>query len=387
MYIKKLKEKRAELRAEMDAIIATAESEERALSEEEVSDFEGKEKEIKKIDRTIAAYEKRAEDDLGDDDDDESQKKATAEAEERAFADYIRGTYSEEKRADVNLTFTNNGAVIPSSIADKIIEKVKDISPVFALATPYNVGGTLTIPKYDESTQKITMSYADEFSELASTSGKFASIELSGFLAGALTKVSKKLVNNSQFDLVSYVIEKMADAIVEWIEKEMLIGTTSKIEGLSSIKQVVTAAAQAAITADELIDCQEEVPDRYMQNSIWIMNKKTRKAIRKLKDQEGNYLLNKDATSRWGYTLLGNDIYCSDQMPEMAAGKTAVYFGDFSGLALKISENPSIEVLREKFATQHALGVVAWLEIDSKIEDEQKISALKLAAAAQNPAG
>ena len=380
MFIKKLKEKRTELKSKMDALLSSAEAEERALSEEETTEFEGYEKEIKKIDRTIDAYEKRAEEEL-DEEDDPEEGTENAEAEERAFVEYIRGTYSEE-RADANLTFANNGAVIPSSIANKIIEKVKDISPIFKLADTYNVAGNLSIPKYDEETQKITMAYADEFTELESTSGKFSSIELKGFLAGVLTKVSKRLINNAHFDVLSYIVNKMAEAIVCWIEKEMLIGTDGKIEGLSGVKQVVTTEATTAITADELIDTQEEIPDLYRGASIWIMNRKTRKAIRKLKDADGNYLLNKDVTSRWGYTLLGSDIYCSDQMPQIASGETTIYYGDMSGLALKISEDPSIEVLREKYATQHAVGIVGWLEIDSKIEDEQKIAALKMKAGA-----
>ena len=67
-------------------------------------------------------------------------------------------------------------------------------------------------------------------------------------------------------------------------------------------------------------------------------------------------------------------------MPKIAAGKTAIYYGDMSGLALKISESPTIEILREKFATQHAIGIVGWLEADAKVEDEQKIAALKMKA-------
>lgn len=380
MFIKKLKEKRTELKASMDALIAAAETEERALTEEETSEFDGYEAEIKKIDRTIEAYEKRAEEELEPEEETEETGEDT-EAEERAFADYIRGTYAEE-RADVNLTFTNNGAVIPASIANKIIDKVKDICPIFQMADTYNVGGNLTIPKYDESTQKITMAYASEFTELESTSGKFTSIELKGFLAGVLTKVSKQLINNSNFDILSYVVNKMAEAIAVWIEKELLVGTTSKIEGLSGVTQTVTTATTTAVTADELIDLQEEIPDVYKPASIWIMNRTTRKAIRKLKDADGNYLLNKDMTARWGYTLLGSDVYCSDQMPGIAAGKTTIYYGDMSGLALKISEAPSIEILREKFATQHAIGVVGWLEVDSKVEDTQKIAALKMKASA-----
>ena len=173
----------------------------------------------------------------------------------------------------------------------------------------------------------------------------------------------------------------MAEAISKWIEKELLNGTTDKVTGLSTAKQTVTAAATAAITADELIDVQEEIPDVYQNGAIWIMNKATRKAIRKLKDNDGNYILNKDATAKWGYTLFGKDIYTSVNMPGMEAGKTVIYYGDMSGLAVKLSEDVSIEVLREKFATQHAIGVVGWIEIDSKIENEQKIAKLVMKTA------
>lgn len=93
----------------------------------------------------------------------------------------------------------------------------------------------------------------------------------------------------------------------------------------------------------------------------------------------GNYILNKDANAKWGYTLFGKDVYTSDNMPEIATGKTVVYYGDMSGLAVKVSEDINIEVLREKFATQHALGVVGWVEADAKIENEQKISCLVMA--------
>ncbi|MNN85332.1 hypothetical protein D3C81_2026070 [compost metagenome] len=67
-------------------------------------------------------------------------------------------------------------------------------------------------------------------------------------------------------------------------------------------------------------------------------------------------------------------------MDTMGAGKTAIYYGDMSGLAVKLSEDINIQILREKFATQHALGVVGWVELDSKIENEQKIAKLVMKA-------
>lgn len=383
--LKKLSERRVELMTQLENLVKTCETETRAFNEEEQKQYSDILAEVSSIDATLDAadqgaalqrVERRA---AGGQEENPSQE----EMETRAFECYIRGVSADvETRAAVNMTVGDNGAVIPTSIANKIIEMVKEISPLYQLATHYDVGGTLTIPSYDESTQKITMAYATEFTALTSSSGKFTSISLGGFLAGALTKVSMSLVNNSKFDIVSYVIRKMAEAVAEWIENELINGTASKIEGLSKVTASVTAAAATAITSDELIDLQESIPDALQANCIWVMSRATRKAIRKLKDGDGNYLLNKDATSKWGYSLFGHDVYVSQSMPDMAAGKRAVLYLDPTGLAVKISEEPSVQVLREKFADEHAVGVICWMEVDSKVENKQKVAVLAMGAGA-----
>lgn len=210
-----LVEQRNNLLDEMDGLLKKAKEETRAFSDEESTRFEEIKTEISKIDKTIKAEEEARSLDKKVPAK-QAEQRTQEEAETRAFDNYIRGLV--EERADVNLTVGANGAVIPSSIANKIIQKVYDISPIYQLATRYNVGGTLSIPYYDESAGTIEMAYSDEFVDLESTSGKFGSIELKGFLAGALSKVSKSLVNNSQFDLVSFVVGKMAESIAKWIE-------------------------------------------------------------------------------------------------------------------------------------------------------------------------
>ena len=382
--LKKLSERRVELMARLEGMVSTCQMETRAFNEEERASYSKILDEVRSIDATLDAAEQGQA--LS-----QVERRAAAaeethtqeELENRAFECYVRGIAPElETREAVNMTVGDNGAVIPTSIANKIIGMVKEISPLYQRATHYNVGGNLTIPSYDESTQKITMAYATEFTALTSTSGKFTSISLSGFLAGALTKVSISLVNNSKFDIVSYVIRKMAEAVAEWIENELINGTASKIEGLSKVTASVTAAAATAITSDELIDLQESIPDALQANCIWVMSRATRKAIRKLKDGDGNYLLNKDATSKWGYSLFGHDVYVSQSMPDMAAGKRAVLYLDPTGLAVKISEEPSVQVLREKFADEHAVGVICWMEVDFKVENKQKVAVLAMGAGA-----
>lgn len=388
MNLKKLTEQRAKKQKEMQDLVDAADAEERSLNEAEIAEFEKLEKEVLGIDASIRAVNaaRNLDDDIPAGDDDEKEKKKDKEqeqreAEERDLADfeaYLRGKV--EERENTNMVKTENGAVIPSTIANKIIQKVVDICPIYYDADRYNVNGTLQIPYYDETTKDIKMEYCDEFTDGESSVGKFASITLTGYLARAITDVSKSLIKNSQFNIVDFVVTRMALSIAKFLEKELLHGTDSKVDGLKGVTQKVTAASATAVTADEIIDLQEAVPDEYQADAYFIMNKKTRTAIRKLKDGQGNYLLNKDANSRWGYTLFGKDVYTSANMDEMAAGKTAIYYGDYKGLAVKVSEDINIDVLRETKARQHAVEVLGFVEFDAKVQNAEMIAALVMGA-------
>lgn len=383
--IKALRETRAEKVEELKLLYATLESEERAITEDEEKRAESINDEIKRIDKTIVILnemkkniEERGEREEPEDDPEKKEEKR-AEDEERAFADYIRGVVTDEHRAE-NLTKTDNGALIPQTIANKIIKKVYDISPILEKTTKYNVKGELKIPKYKAEADNIVMAYSNEFTELEAKAGEFETISLTGYLAGVLSLISNSLINNSQFDIVSFVIDQMAYNVSRFIEKELLIGTDNKIEGLKDVSLTTTAAKATVIKADELIDLQDSIKDAFQQNAMWIMNSKTRTAIRKLKDNNGRYLLQDDVNSPFGKTLLGKPVYCSDNMPELAASTTTIYYGDMSGLAVKIVEALEINVLREKYATQHATGVVGWMEMDAKVENEQKIAKMVMGA-------
>lgn len=378
--LKHLMEQRTAIMATLSAMLAKLDDngEIRAFTDEELTEFNAKKEEAEKLSATIAALqEQRGMENF------HVESGDNAEAETRAFEKFLRSGGSEqmETRSDANWTTTANGAVLPATITNKIIDKVSEISPIFGLATHYNVGGTLSIPYYDESTTEITVGYADEFSELESSAGQFKSITLKNFLVGALSKISRSLINNSNFPIVDYVVGKIAEKFALWIDKELFKGTTNKIDGLSGITQSVTTAASTAITADELMELQDTIPDIFQPNCVWVMSKKARSAIRKLKDGEGNYLLNKDAATKWGYVLFGRPVYISDAVDDIAAGKIPVYYGDFSGLAVKVSEDFSLQLLMEKYATQHAIGAVAWMELDAKIENSQKLAKLVMKSA------
>lgn len=377
--LKALLEKRAEYQQTMDNLVNTADTENRAMTEEEVAQFDAAEKELRAIDETIAREERAR-----------SITKKTAPtteeeraaAEEKEFADYVMGRISEMRAGEQNVDMTNNGAIIPTSIANRIIKAVKDRCPILRGATVYNVKGVLKVPVWGKAndTHDIAVGYQKEFTEITADAGKFTSVDLGGYLAGALTLIGRSVENNGTFSVVNFIVNQMADEIATWIEGQLLNGTgTNAAQGALNTANVKTAAAAAAITADELIELQAKVKQAFQANACWTMHPDTFTAIKKLQDGNKRYLLQDDITGAFPYRLLGKPVHLSDNMPKMATGNTAILYGDYSGLSVNFRENISIEVLREKYATMHAIGVVSWFEFDAKVTDSQKLAALKMA--------
>lgn len=376
MNEKGLIEKKNDLITRSEDILSLAKAQERELTNEEMDTLEQIQDEVKKIDREMEIRRSMSGLEKANAEPEEEKKDEKEEAETRAFENYIRGVVNE--RANLTPAQGSGQVLIPTTIANKIITKVYDICPILERSTKYNVPGTLTIPSYDENTTAITVAYQTEFNTVQANIGAFTNIELTGYLAGALSLISRSLINNTNFDIVGFVVNEMARHIARFIEGELLHGTSNKVEGLSGATNSLTTASATAITGDELISLQGKVKDVFQNDAMWIMSTATRDALRKLKSNTGSYLLNNvyDIMSPFGYELLGKPVYVSDNMAEIGAGNTAIYYGDMSGLATKFSEEINIEVLREKYADQHAIGVIGWFEFDSKVEDNQKIAKL-----------
>ena len=392
MNFKELEEKKNDMIVRAESVLNTAKTEKRELTEDEAAELAEIRDNVRKIIATL-----KLDDDFANIETEEKVEEKPEEVEEemteketreiRAFENYIRGRVIHERSGELTPATSGSGiglggALIPETIVNYIIKKVYDISPVLDRSQKFNVKGTLEIPFYPADAQNITCGYQSEFSPLSSSSGSFDTVTLGGFLAGCLTKISRSLINNVDFDIVGFVVDEMAYQISRFIEHELLIGTsspTAKVLGLSTLQNGITAASASAITADEIVKLHDKIKDIYQQNAIWIMSPATRTALRLLKSTTGYYLLNDDVSTPFGTTLLGKPVYVSDNMPDIATGNDVIYYGDMRGLATKFSEQINIEVLRERYADEHAVGVVGWFEFDSKVINEQQIAKLTMA--------
>jgi len=394
--MKELIEKRNDLITRAEDVLKVAKAEKRELTEDEAAELAEIRDNVRKIIETLKLDEdfreiEKEEMEVKEDDTPKEEEETVEERamnkeimEREAFENYIRGKVIHERAGELTPATQGSGiglggALIPETIVNYIIKKVYDICPILERSQKFNVKGRLEVPYYPADSQKINVAYQSEFSPLSSSSGSFATVELTGFLAGALTKISRSLINNVDFDIVGFVVDEMAYSIKRFIEHELLIGTSGKVTGLSTLTNGVNAASASAITLNEVIELHDAIKDEFQQNAIWIMSPKTRTALRELKSNTGYPLLNDDISTPFGTSILGKPVYVSDNMPDMAAGKDAIYYGDMRGLATKFNEEVNIEVLRERYADEHAIGVVGWFEFDSKVIDEQQIAKLTMA--------
>lgn len=373
MNEKELREKRDQIVEQMQAITDNATNvEKRTLTTEEQQKFADLKNEVEDIDATLEAMEQSRT--LLPPVRTPEKKEPVEDIEIRTFANIIRN------RVDANITKTANGAVIPTTIAKKIIDVAKDRSPLFKDAEKYNIRGTVSIPYVDTDNDNITVAYATEFTELEAKDTKLLTVDLKGFLAGALCKVSRSLLNSTDLDLTTFVVNKMGAALADFLDKQIIQGDSTHITGLSTATQIVTAKAATAITADELITLKNKLKSVFQAGAYWVMAPDTLTAVQQLKDENGRYLFNDEIKNGFSGTILGKPVYTSDQCPGMAATKTAIfYISPKQALAAKIVED-SVQILNEKYATQHAIGVVEWAEVDCKIQNQQAVAVLKMAA-------
>ena len=135
------------------------------------------------------------------------------------------------------------------------------------------------------------------------------------------------------------------------------------------------------ITADEVIDLFYSIKAPYRKNAVWVLNDSTVKAIRKLKDANGNYLWQPALTANTPDTLLGRPVYTSSFVPTIAASAKTIAFGDFSYYWIADRQGRIFKKLSELYAANDQTGFVATQRVDGKLILPEAIKVLEMKAA------
>lgn len=219
---------------------------------------------------------------------------------------------------------------------------------------------------------KGTASWIDEEAAYPESDDSFGQVSIGAYKLATMLKVSEELLNDSVFDLPSYIAREFARRIGAAEEEAFFTGNgTGKPTGIlnatGGAETGVTAASATAISMDEVMDLYYSLRAPYRRNAVFIMNDSTVKAIRKLKNGNGDYLWQPSLTAGQPDTLLNRPVYTSSYMPAIAAGNKTILFGDLGYYWVADRQGRSFKRLNELYAATGQVGFLASQRVDGKL--------------------
>ena len=229
---------------------------------------------------------------------------------------------------------------------------------------------------------KGTASWIDEEGAVPESDDSFGQVSISAYKLGTMLKVSEELLNDSIFNLEAYIAKEFARRIGAKEEEAFFIGDgngkpTGIFNATGGAQDGITAASATAITVDEIMDLFYSLKSPYRKSATFILNDATVKAIRKLKDGNGNYIWQPSITAGTPDTILNRPVKTSAYVPNIAAGAKTIAFGDFSYYWVADRQGRSFKRLNELYATTGQVGFMATQRVDGKLILPEAIKTLK----------
>ena len=272
------------------------------------------------------------------------------------------------------------GYLVPDEYEKHLVEALEEENIFRKLAhTVQTDSGERKIPVV---ASKGTANWIDEEGPYEDSDDAFSQITIGAHKLGTTIKVSEELLRDSVFDLEAYISREFARRIGAREEESFFLGDgNGKPLGIlaktGGAEVGVTAASATAITADELMDLFHALKAPYRNKAVWVMNDATIKAVRKLKDNNGQYLWQNALTADAPHTLLGRPVYTSAYMPVAAAGAKTIAFGDFKYYWIADRQGRSFKRLNELYAKNGQIGFVGSQRVDGKLILPEAIQVLQ----------
>lgn len=275
---------------------------------------------------------------------------------------------------------SEGGYLVPDEFERTLIETLEEENIFRKLAKIIQTSsGDRKIPVV---VTKGTAVWLDEGEEYEESDSVFGQTSIGAYKLGTMIKVSDELLNDSVFNIESYISTEFARRIGAKEEEAFLIGDgdgkpTGVFAATGGAQIGITAASATALTADEVIDLVYSLKAPYRKNAAFIMNDATIKAIRKLKDGQGQYLWQPSLTAGTPDTLLNYPVYTSAFAPSIEAGAKTIAFGDYKYYWIADRQGRSFKRLNELFATTGQVGFLASQRVDGKLILPEAIKVLQ----------
>lgn len=265
---------------------------------------------------------------------------------------------------------SEGGFLVPDEYENQLIQALQEANVLRNLCNVINTShGDRKIPVVASHG---SAAWLDEEGAFTESDDAFTQVTLSAYKLGTMLKVSDELLNDSYFDLEAYIAAEFARRIGAAEEEAFLTGNaSSKPTGLlhttGGASLGVTAASATAITMDEVLDLYHSLKSSYRKNATFLVNDATIKAIRKLKDGQGQYLWQPSVQAGTPDTILNRPVISSQFMPTAAAGEKTILFGDFKYYWIADRQGRTFKRLNELYAANGQVGFLASQRLDGKL--------------------
>ncbi|WP_395013585.1 phage major capsid protein [Robinsoniella peoriensis] len=392
-----LREKRAKAWEAAKAFLDTKRGNDGLLSGEDTATYEKMEKDVVDLGKEVERLERQAAIDLelskptstpitnkpnGNPSGEEKRGRAADEYRREFWNSMRKKNYFDINNALQIGTDSEGGYLVPDEFESTLVEALEEENVFRSLATVIQTSsGDRKIPVV---ATKGEASWIDEEGAIPESDDIFGQVSIGAYKVATMIKVSDELLNDSVFNLEAYISKEFGRRIGAKEEEAFFVGDgTGKPTGIfhttgGAADGVTTTGA--AITFDDVMDLYYAVKSAYRKKAVWVLNDTTVKAIRKLKDGNGNYIWQPSLQAGQPDMILNRPYQTSSYVPELAAGKKVMAFGDFSYYWIADRQGRSFKRLNELFAATGQVGFLASQRVDGKLILSEAIKTLAVKA-------
>lgn len=311
----------------------------------------------------------------------ETKKGRASDAYQQAFWNAMRKkNYYDVNNALSIGTDSEGGYLVPDEFERKLVQSLQEENFFRSLANIIKTSsGDRKIPIV---TGKGEATWIDENGQFPESDDSFGQTSIGAYKLATMIKVSDELLNDSVFDIQSYIVQEFARRIATKEEEAFFVGDgvgkpTGIFHTTGGGENGVTTTT-ATITFDDVMDLFYSLKAPYRKNAKWILNDSTVKVLRKLKDGNGNYIWQPSVSANTPDMILNRPYYTSTFAPEVGVGTKPMAFGDFKYYWIADREGRSFKRLNELYAATGQVGFLGSQRVDGKLILPEAVKVLQM---------
>ncbi|MBB2819003.1 phage major capsid protein [Rhizobium phaseoli] len=312
-----------------------------------------------------------------------------------AFRSFLRGGRSSlsaeqrnilkavEERGQSVGNQTQGGYLVPGQFLAELIKSLKAWGPMMdpGVTRILNTatGATITMPSMNDTGNEGSLIGENQQVSVSEVNFGTKSLDAYKYTSGVVL-ISDELLQDAVMDVEGIVRDAMSERIGRIANRHLTAGDgASKPNGIVSAAGTTAAAGASAITFDDLFNLEHSVDPAYRSDPSvgWQFNDATLKALRKLKDLNGNYIWQPADVKSGAPASISDYRYSINQaIADIGTGNKSVLFGAMNKYAVRVVSEFAMKRLVERYADYGQVGLIGFMRIDGELLDTAAVKTL-----------